>query len=171
MKESISCPECGNEVSNSQKFCENCGKKLKNPQNDKKTNKESKNKNNKKNFAIIGIILIILLIVLTAALSSFNTNSNQLKPDTYQSSLSELKTNYTNLEAKFNATRTESLSSQDKSKEDVFISAQLELIRANSAIEDVETALKIGKSQGEIDKLIKIAKEKLNNANQAYNNI
>lgn len=133
------------------------------------------NNDNQKFFLIFIVIIIILACigVFFAMNSSLVSSeiSSEFSSNSQSDELDSLKANYTELETKFNNTKQEIYSSSSKSKEDEFISAELELLRANSAIEDVETALKIGKSQLEIDKRIKTAKEKLNMANHAYNNL
>ena len=53
----------------------------------------------------------------------------------------------------------------------VYNDAKLELTRANSAIENVQSALDAGKPSNEVDSRIEFAKEKLDTANKAYNNL
>ena len=49
--------------------------------------------------------------------------------------------------------------------------ARLELTKADSAIQNVQSALDSGKSSNEVDSRIDFAKEKLQNATVAYNNL
>ena len=49
--------------------------------------------------------------------------------------------------------------------------ARIELTRADSAIENVQSALDAGKPSNEVDSRIDFAKQKLNDANEAYNNL
>lgn len=130
---------------------------------------------NQKFFLIFIVIIIILACigVFFAMNSSLVSSeiSSEFSSNSQSDELDSLKTNYTELETKFNNTKQEIYFGSNETKEDGFTSAELELIRADSAIEDVESALKLGKSQKEIDKRIKTAKEKLNMATYAYNNL
>jgi hypothetical protein len=53
----------------------------------------------------------------------------------------------------------------------IYNDARLELSRANSAIENVQSALDAGKPSNEVDSRIDFAKQKLQAANDAYNNL
>ena len=53
----------------------------------------------------------------------------------------------------------------------VYNDAKLELTRANSAVENVQSALDVGKPSNEVDSRIDFAKQKLDEANKAYNNL
>lgn len=137
--------------------------------------------NNDSQKIIIVIIVCIAILAGTAIFFAMNSGlifseisseiTSGVSSGSQYEELASLKANYTELETKFNNTRQEIYSSSNEAKEDAFTSAQLELVRANSAIEDVESALKSGKPSEEIDKRIKTAEKKLNIANQAYNNL
>jgi hypothetical protein len=53
----------------------------------------------------------------------------------------------------------------------VYNDAKIELSRANSAIENVQSALDAGKPSNEVDSRIDFAKQKLQTANDAYNSL
>ena len=53
----------------------------------------------------------------------------------------------------------------------VYNDAKLELTRADSAIQNVQSALDASKPSNEVDSRIEFAKEKLKTANEAYNNL
>ncbi|WP_297899722.1 hypothetical protein [Methanobrevibacter sp.] len=124
--------------------------------------------------SILGVLMIISTIII-AAYIGFSIISSEITSGVSSGSqydeLASLKSNYTELEAKFNSTKEVIFAGSDKTKEQQYISAELELLRANSAISDVESALKSGKSASDVDDRIKIAKEKMTIATQAYNNL
>jgi len=122
----------------------------------------------------LGVLMIVSTIIV-AAYVGFSVLSSGITSEVSSGSqydeLATLKSNYTDLEAKFNTTKTTIFGKYNKAKEREYINAELELLRANSAIGDVESALKSGKSASEVDTRIKIAREKLSIAVQAYNNL
>jgi len=178
MKKNKFCNSCGNEISDSQEFCNNCGNKL-SSSNNEKTNKifqEKKNTNRYKIHPIFlimaGILVITTIFLVVIALPFLSSGiTTEISSGTQHDELIALKSNYTDLEAKFNMTKPGIVATNNKGKQQRFIDAELELIKANSAIEDVEAGLKIGKPADEIDKRIKIAKKQLVTANQAYNKL
>ncbi|MBF4467920.1 MAG: hypothetical protein ISP01_00805 [Methanobrevibacter arboriphilus] len=124
--------------------------------------------------SVLGVLMIVSTIII-AAYIGFSIISSEITSGVSSGSqyeeLASLKANYTELESKFNSTKQVIFAGSDNTKEQAYIDAELELIRANSAISDVESALKAGKSSSDVDARIKIAKEKMTIANQAYNNL
>lgn len=118
---------------------------------------------------------MIVSTIIVAAYIGFNVISSGItsgvSSGTQYDELAALKSNYTDLEAKFNMTKPNIVAANNKAREQQYINAELELIRANSAISDVESALKAGKPASEVDARIKTAKEKLIIASQAYNSL
>ena len=184
------CTECGEEIQENSSFCQNCGKSTNNEKygenssiglnNQINTSKDIKPITNKKiskaDKSMIGALAVpILIIICICFFIGVMMLSQGITPGVSSGSqyeeLASLKANYTELESKFNSTKQVIFSSSSNAKEQAYINAELELIRSNSAISDVESALKSGKSSNEVDKRIKTAKEKLNIANQAYNNL
>ena len=122
----------------------------------------------------LGVLMIVSTIIVVAYVGvtviSSGITSGVSSASQYEE-LASLKANYTELESKFNAIKPKIFAGYDKAKEKEYIDAELQLLRADSAISDVESALKSGKSSNDVDARIKIAKEKLSIANQAYNNL
>ncbi|MCL2116109.1 MAG: hypothetical protein FWH29_07800 [Methanobrevibacter sp.] len=120
--------------------------------------------------SILGIIMIVSTAIIAgyigiSILSSEITASISLDP--YYDKLTVLRSNYANLESEFNATNQKS----NKTNEDEYINAQLQLIRAKSAIDDVESAIKSNQSPEEIDARINIATQKLKIASDEINKL
>lgn len=133
------------------------------------------NNYNQKIFLIVIVVIAILVgisifFIMNIGLISSEINS-KTSSDSQYDELSVLKSNYSDLEGKFNATKQDIFASSDKTKEKQYISAELELLRADSAIGDVESALKLEKSSDEVDARLKTAEEKLNIAIKAYDNL
>jgi len=128
--------------------------------------------------SILGIIMIVSTAIIAgyigiSILSAEITANISLSP--YYDKLAVLKSDYNNLESEFNITR-QSINKKNnnnsiKSNEDEFINAQLQLIRAKSAIDDVESAIRSSKSSEEIDARIDMAKQKLKIASDEINKL
>lgn len=123
--------------------------------------------------SVLGIIMIISTIIVVAYVGYSMISSgitNEISSGTQYDELAELKASYDNLSVKFdNLKSTYYAGGADDVK--VFNDAKLELTRANSAIENVQSALDAGKPSNEVDSRIEFAKEKLDVANKAYNNL
>ncbi len=116
--------------------------------------------------SILGVIMIIATIVVVAYIG-FNMVSSGIttgiSSGNQYDELSELKSNYSNIEAKFN----ESSSSMDSEQYD---DLRLELTRSSGDIDDVESALAAGKSADEVNNRIAIAKQELNLTREMVDN-
>ena len=117
---------------------------------------------------IVSTIIVVSYIGFNIISSGITT---EVSSGTQYDELATLQSNYTDLEAKFNMTKPKIFATNNKEKQQQFIDAELELIKVNSAIDDVESALKAGKTVNEVDTRIKAAKEQLITANQAYNKL
>ena len=124
--------------------------------------------------SVLGVLMIVSTIIV-AAYIGFSVLSSGITSEVSSGSqydeLATLKSNYSDLEAKFDMTKPNIFGKYNKAKEREYINAELELLRANSAIGDVESALKSGKPANEVDTRIKIAREKLSVASQAFNSL
>ena len=123
--------------------------------------------------SVLGIIMIISTIIVVAYVgySIVSTGiTNEISSGTQYDELAELKAEYNNLSVKFDGIKP-SYYAGDADDIKVYNDAKLELTRANSAIENVQSALDANKPSNEVDSRISYAKEKLDIANQAYNNL
>ena len=121
--------------------------------------------------SVVGIIMIISTIIVVAYVgysAVSNGITNEISSGTQYDELAELRTSYNNLTAKFDSIKaTYYAGGPDDVK--VYNDARIELSRADSAIQNVQSALDAGKPSNEVDSRIDFAKEKLKTANQAYN--
>ena len=123
--------------------------------------------------SVVGIIMIIATIIVVAYVGYSAVSSgitNEISSGTQYDELAELKASYSNLSVKFDSVKsTYYAGGPDDVK--TYNDAKLELTRANSAIENVQSALDASKPSNEVDSRIDFAKQKLDAANKAYNNL
>ncbi|WP_462316197.1 hypothetical protein [Methanobrevibacter sp.] len=123
--------------------------------------------------SVVGIIMIVSTIIVVAYVGYSMVSSgitNEISSGTQYDELAELRSSYNNLSVKFdNIKATYYAGGPDDVK--VYNDAKIELSRADSAIQNVQSALDAGKPSNEVDSRIDFAKEKLKTANQAYNEL
>ena len=123
--------------------------------------------------SVVGIIMIIATIIVVAYVGYSMVSSgitNEISSGTQYDELAELQASYSNLSVKFDSIKA-TYYAGDTNDIQVYNDAKLELTRANSAIENVQSALDAGKPSNEVDSRIEFAKEKLKTANEAYNSL
>ena len=117
--------------------------------------------------SVVGIIMIISTIVVVAYVGFSIVSSgitNEISSGNQYDELAELKSSYSDLESLY-------YDNGDTAQVQKYNDARLELTKADSAIQNVQSALDSGKSSNEVDSRIDFAKEKLQNATVAYNNL
>ena len=123
--------------------------------------------------SVVGIIMVISTIIVVAYVGYSIVSSditNEISSGTQYDELAELKAEYGNLSIKFDSVKsTYYAGGADDVK--TYNDAKLELTRAKSAIENVQSALDAGKPSNDVDSRITFAKEKLQIANDAYNSL
>lgn len=116
--------------------------------------------------SVIGIILIIATIVVVAyigfSLISSGITTGVSSGNQYDE-LADLKSNYTSLEAQFN-------SSSDSIADNRYDDVRLQLARAQSDVDDVESALAAGKSADEVNDRIDLASNQIKICRETINN-
>ena len=124
--------------------------------------------------SVLGVIMIIATVIVfgyigidtisSAVSSGVDNGATYDELALLNSEYQSLATDYATLKANIH----------DKGDDDemkAYISAEMELVNAKTAIEDVESALAIGKSSDEIDERLKKAKEQLKTAKQKYSDV
>ena len=96
--------------------------------------------------------------------------TDEISSGTQYDELADLKSSYSDLVMKFDNVKS-TYYAGGASEVKIYNDARLELSRANSAIENVQSALDAGKPSNEVDSRIDFAKQKLQAANNAYNNL
>lgn len=117
--------------------------------------------------SVLGIILIIATVVIFAYIgissitSSITTNVGS---GSAYDQLSVLKSDYNSLNNQYTSVQQTVENSNNKDAKTAFTNAKLELVKANSDINDVDSALSAGKSKDEVTKRINAAQDQLNTA-------
>lgn len=123
--------------------------------------------------SVIGIIMIVSTIIVVAYVGFSVVNesiTNGISSGNQYDELADLKSEYADLEAKFDSIKS-TYYQGDSSSIEKYNNARLELTRAASAIENVQSALDAGKPSNEVDSRIDYAKDKLQTAREAYENL
>ena len=123
--------------------------------------------------SIVGIISIIFLIILVgfSGYSIINKSiTDQISSGNQYDDLAQLRSQYSNLESQFDSVKPTFYAggADDVQK---YNDARLELSRAQSAIDNVQSGLDAGKPSNEIDSRITFAKQKLADAQHAFDNL
>ena len=123
--------------------------------------------------SVVGIIMIISTIIVVAYVGYSMVSegiTEEISSGTQYDELAELKSSYSDLAIKFDNAKS-SYYAGGPDQIQVYNDAKIELSRANSAIENVQSALDAGKPSNEVDSRIEFAKQKLEVANNAYNTL
>ena len=123
--------------------------------------------------SVVGIIMIIATVIVVAYVGFSIVNesiTDEISSGNQYDDLATLKSQYGDLESKFDSVKSTYYSgTQDDIQK--YNDARLELSRASSAIDNVQSALDSNKPSNEVDSRIEFAKEKLASARQAYENL
>lgn len=124
--------------------------------------------------SIVGILMIISTIVVVAYVSFSMVSSgltNDISSGNQYDDLTQLKNTYQNLSLKFDEIKPSYYANKDENSMDEYNDAKLELTRAGSAIDNVQSALDSGKTSNEVDSRLDFAKEQMIKAENAYNTL
>ena len=114
--------------------------------------------------SVLGVIMIIATVAAVAYVG-FSVVSSSLtggiSSGTQYDQLAELKSNYTALEVQFNDTGNKIYAMGNITLEREYVNAQVELVRAQNDLSDVESALSMGKPAPEVDKRLQQTRDDL----------
>ena len=123
--------------------------------------------------SVVGIVMIIATIIVVAYVGFSVVNesiTDEISSGNQYDDLADLKSQYGDLQSKFESVKsTYYAGGQDDIQK--YNDAKLELSRASSAIDNVQSALDANKPSNEVDSRIEFAKEKLAAARQAFDNL
>ena len=123
--------------------------------------------------SVVGIIMVIVTVIVVAYVGYSMVSSditNGISSGTQYDELAELKAQYDDLAVKFDSVKS-TYYAGDVDDVKKYNDAKIELTRAKTAIENVQSALDAGKPSNDVDSRIVFAKEKLEVANNAYNSL
>ena len=124
--------------------------------------------------SVLGLLMVVLTLAIFAYLG-FQALSSTISTDATTGSsydqLAVLKNDYNSLKAQYDTVKVNVDKAGDQDLAKGYVNAELELIKAQSAVDDVESAISSKKSEEEIQNRIKIAKEQLETAKSELKNI
>ena len=123
--------------------------------------------------SVVGIIMVIVTVIVVAYVGYSIVSSDITKgisSGTQYDELAELKAEYDDLAVKFDSIKS-TYYAGDVDDVKKYNDAKIELTRAKTAIENVQSALDADKPSNDVDSRIAFAKEKLEVANNAYNSL
>ena len=123
--------------------------------------------------AVVGIIMVIATIIVVAYVGFSIANesiTDQISSGNQYDDLANLKSQYGDIQSKFDSVKSTYYSGGTDDIEK-YNNARLELSRASSAIDNVQSALDANKPSNEVDSRIAFANQKLADARQAYENL
>ena len=124
--------------------------------------------------SVLGVIMIIATVAAIAYVGFSLVSSNLtggISSGTQYDELAQLKSNYTALETQFNETGTKIYLMDNITLEREFVNAQVELVRVQNDLSDVDSALAMKKPSSEVEKRLQQTKEDLKIAQEAYNSL
>ncbi len=124
--------------------------------------------------SVLGIIMVVITIGIIGYLV-FDVLSSAISTDVESGSaydkLATLKSDYNNLNSQFAETKLYIENMNNVNATTAYDKAELELIRAQSDISDVESAINSKKSSDEVNNRIKLAQDQLGVATQALRDL
>ena len=124
--------------------------------------------------SVLGVLMIAITVIAIAYVGFSLVSSNLtggISSGTQYDQLAELKSQYSNLEVQFNDTGNKIYAMDNITLEREYVNAQVELVRVQNDISDVESALSMNKPASEVDKRLKQTKGDLQIAQEAYNSL
>ncbi|HHT19550.1 MAG TPA: hypothetical protein GXZ72_08330, partial [Methanobacterium sp.] len=85
--------------------------------------------------------------------------------------LVSLKNDYSSLKMEYDNVKRDVEATNDKDLKIAYTNAEMELVKTNQAITDVESAITVGKPSEEVDKRIQVAKTQLEEAKSSLTNV
>lgn len=131
-------------------------------------------KNTSMLISALGILVIIVTIIIVAYLAFSAVSSgitSGISSGNQYDQLASLKSNYTELEAEFNSSKSTFTGTHNDVVGLAYDNFRLELSRADTAITNVESALFANKPASEVDDRLSDAQAQLEVARESYNNL
>jgi hypothetical protein len=124
--------------------------------------------------SVLGVLMIIATVIILAyigfqSLSSFI--SSDVSSGSANTELASLKTEAATLNGQYDTLKIQIDQTNNKDLKTAFVNAELEMVKAQSDISDVESALATNKPNDEVQKRLEIAKLQLQKAKISYSNL
>lgn len=124
--------------------------------------------------SVLGIILILATIAIVAYMGIYaisKTVSSDVGSGSAYDQIAVLNSDYSTLSNQFDDVKTTVDNSNNDNLKTAFNNANLELVKAQSAISDASSAVSAGKSQDEIKSRISTAQTQLQTAESSLSNV
>jgi chromosome segregation ATPase len=120
--------------------------------------------------SVMGVLMIVATVVILAYLG-FQSLSSFISADASSGNanaeLASLQTQYASLSAQYEGVKAEVQATSNTQLKKDYNNAELELVKAQSAINDVSSAISVGKSSDEINSRIQTAQVQMKTANSS----
>ncbi|MGL6298946.1 MAG: hypothetical protein ACRC1M_07260 [Methanobacteriaceae archaeon] len=124
--------------------------------------------------SVLGLIMIIATIAIAAYIGisaiSDGVSSGVSSGEQYDK-LAVLKSDYSSIDGEYNATRSKIYASASPDLKKKYVDAELELIKAKTAVDNVESALKANKPSEEVGSRITEAENQIKVAKDALTSV
>jgi hypothetical protein len=124
--------------------------------------------------SVLGVLMIIATVIILAylgfqSLSSFI--SSDVSSGSANTELASLKTEAATLNGEYDSLKIQIDQTNNEELKTAYVNADLEMVKAQSAISDVESALETNKPNDEVQRRLQIAKVQLQKAKISYNDL
>jgi hypothetical protein len=124
--------------------------------------------------SVLGVVMIIVTIAIIAFIG-FNSLSGFISSDVSKkelyNELSGLKTNASQLNSQYDALKLQVQKANSKTISTAYVTADLENIKSQSAVSDVESALSAGEPPDEVQDRINAAKTQIEKARASLSSV
>lgn len=124
--------------------------------------------------SILGVLLIagtILIFAYIGVDAVSDAISGSVEKGAEYDELAKLQSDYSALKVQYDSVKKEVYQRNNDNLTKTYLNAEIELVKAKSAIDDVKSALETNKPKSEVDDRIKTARYQLQVASQALNDL
>ncbi|MCG2829268.1 hypothetical protein [Methanothermobacter sp. K4] len=124
--------------------------------------------------SILGVLLIagtILIFAYIGVDAVSDAISGSVEKGAEYDELAKLQSDYSSLKVQYDSVKKEVYQRNNDNLTKTYLNAEIELVKAKSAIDDVKSALETNKPKSEVDERIKTARYQLQVASQALNDL
>ncbi|MDI9615350.1 MULTISPECIES: hypothetical protein [unclassified Methanothermobacter] len=124
--------------------------------------------------SILGVLLIagtILIFAYIGVDAVSDAISGSVEKGAEYDELAKLQSDYSALKVQYDSVKKDVYQRNNDNLTKTYLNAEIELVKAKSAIDDVKSALETNKPKSEVDDRIKTARYQLQVASQALNDL
>ncbi|WP_192961391.1 hypothetical protein [Methanothermobacter thermautotrophicus] len=124
--------------------------------------------------SVLGVLLIIGTILVFAYIGVDTISdaiSSSVDKGAEYDELAKLQSDYSSLKVQYDSVKKEVYQRNNDNLTRTYLNAEIELVKARSAIDDVKSALETSKPKSEVDERIKTTRYQLQVASQALSDV